>query len=59
MKHTIRSFLTHRQKGAVDIDLLKGWIIKPEGKPVLVPATDARPEWNNAKNDIMEENQYE
>ncbi|QTK78188.1 Transmembrane protein [Agrobacterium tumefaciens] len=24
---SIRSFLTHRQKGAVDIDLLKGWII--------------------------------
>lgn len=24
---SIRSFLTHRQKGAVDIDLLKGWIV--------------------------------
>ena len=24
---SIRSFLAHRQKGAVDVDLLKGWIV--------------------------------
>ena len=36
-------------------ELLKDLLIKPEGKPVLVPATDTRPELNNAKNDFMEE----
>ena len=36
-------------------ELLNGLLIKPEGKPVLVPATDTRPELNNAKNDFMEE----
>ena len=33
-------------------ELLNGLLIKPEGKPVLVPATDTRPELNNAKNDF-------
>ena len=36
-------------------ELLNGLLIKPEGKPVLVPATDTRPELNNARNDFMEE----
>ena len=36
-------------------ELLNGLLIKPEGKPVLVPVTDPRPELNNAKNDFMEE----
>lgn len=36
-------------------ELLNGLLIKPEGKPVLVPATDTRSELNNAKNDFMEE----
>ena len=36
-------------------ELLNGLLIKPEGKPVLVPLTDTRPELNNAKNDFMEE----
>ena len=36
-------------------ELLDGWITKPEGKPVLVPETDSRPELNNAKNDFEEE----
>ena len=36
-------------------ELLNGLLIKPEGKPVLVPATDTRPELNNAKNDFMDE----
>ena len=36
-------------------ELLNGLLIKPEGRPVLVPATDTRPELNNAKNDFMEE----
>jgi len=36
-------------------ELLNGLLIKPEGKPVLVPTTDTRPELNNAKNDFMEE----
>ena len=36
-------------------ELLKGLLVKPEGKPVLVPASDVRPELNTAQNDFMEE----
>ena len=36
-------------------ELLNGLIIKPQGKPVLVPETDKRPEFNTAKNDFTEE----
>ena len=36
-------------------ELLNGLLIKPEGKPVLVPATDARPEQKKKKNDFTEE----
>lgn len=35
--------------------LLSGLIVKPQGKPVLAPITDTRPEFNTA-NDFMEEN---
>ena len=36
-------------------ELLNGLLIKPEGKPVLVPATDTRPELNNAQKDFEED----
>lgn len=36
-------------------ELLKGLLIKPEGKPVLVPKDDDRLELNTAQNDFMEE----
>lgn len=36
-------------------ELLSGLVIKPEGKPVLVPDTDKRPEYNPAANDFMED----
>ncbi len=36
-------------------ELLKGLLIKPEGKPVLVPKDDDRQELNTAQNDFMEE----
>ncbi len=39
--------------------LLSGLVAKPQGKPVLAPNTDARPEFNTAANDFMEENDYE
>jgi hypothetical protein len=36
-------------------ELLEGLVIKPAGKPVLVPETDKRPELNTAANDFMED----
>ena len=45
-----------RQLGKKKFDeLLSGLIVKPQGKPVLAPATDKRPEFNTAQNDFMEE----
>ena len=38
--------------------LLSGLIEKPQGKPVLAPETDKRPEFCTAKNDFMEEESY-
>ena len=35
-------------------ELLGDLIVKPQGKPVLVPASDTRPEWNTAANDFTE-----
>ena len=35
-------------------ELLQGYIVKPAGKPVLVPETDKRPEFSSAKTDFME-----
>ena len=40
-------------------ELLSGLVVKPQGKPVLAPETDKRPEFNTAANDFMEENDYE
>jgi hypothetical protein len=40
-------------------ELLAGFIEKPQGKPTLVPENDKRPVLNTAKNDFMEENEYE
>ena len=41
--------------------LLSGLVIKPQGKPVLAPDSDSRPEFNAAKNDFnfMEVNDNE
>ena len=36
-------------------ELLSGLVIKPQGKPVLVPKSDDRPEFNTAQQDFMEE----
>lgn len=36
-------------------ELLSGLVIKPQGKPVLAPDTDKRPELNTVQNDFMEE----
>ena len=40
-------------------ELLTNYIEKPQGKPTLVPESDKRPVMNTAKNDFMEENDYE
>jgi len=40
-------------------ELLSPYIEKPQGKPTLVPESDKRPAINTAKNDFMEENDYE
>lgn len=40
-------------------ELLSAYIEKPQGKPTLVPDSDKRPVMNTAKNDFMEENDYE
>ena len=37
-------------------ELLAAFIVKPQGKPVLVPETDKRPIMNTAKDDFKEEN---
>jgi len=36
-------------------EILGDLVVKPPGKPTLVPVTDKRPEINTAKNDFMEE----
>ena len=49
-----------RQLGKKQFDsLLRGYIEKPQGKPVLAPVTDTRPEYNTAANDFMEEYENE
>ena len=40
-------------------EILAAYIEKPQGKPTLVPESDKRPAINTAKNDFMEENDYE
>ena len=45
-------------KSRVD-ELLTAYIEKPQGKPTLVPDSDKRPAMNTAKNDFMEEKDYE
>lgn len=40
-------------------ELLAVYIEKPQGKPTLVPESDKRPVMNTAKNDFVEENDYE
>ena len=40
-------------------ELLSAYIEKPQGKPTLVPDSDKRPVINTAKNDFMEEDDYE
>ena len=40
-------------------ELLATYIEKPQGKPTLVLESDKRPVMNTAKNDFMEENDYE
>ena len=39
-------------------ELLGGMIMKPPGKPALVPESDKRPAINTAKDDFKEENNY-
>ena len=40
-------------------EILAAYIEKPQGKPTLVLESDKRPAMNTAKNDFMEENDYE
>ena len=40
-------------------ELLTAYIEKPQGKPTLVPESDKRQAMNTAKNDFMEEKDYE
>lgn len=40
-------------------ELLATYTEKPQGKPTLVPESDKRPVMNTAKQDFMEENDYE
>ena len=40
-------------------ELLTAYIEKPQGKPTLVPDSDKRSAMNTAKNDFMEEKDYE
>ncbi|WP_298595165.1 DUF2800 domain-containing protein [uncultured Mitsuokella sp.] len=40
-------------------DLLSAYIEKPQDKPTLVPESDKRPALNTAKNDFMEDKNYE
>lgn len=39
--------------------LLSGLVVKPQGKPLLAPDSDKRPEFNTAKYDFMEVNDNE
>ncbi len=49
-----------KQLGKKTFDtLLKGLIRKPQGKPVLVPNSDKRPEYSTAKTDFMEDQENE
>lgn len=40
-------------------DLLGSLVIKPQGKPTLVPESDKRAPLNTAKDDFKEENENE
>ena len=35
-------------------ELLGNYVVKPQGKPVLVPESDKRPEFSTANNDFSE-----
>ena len=49
-----------RQLGKKQFEkLLHGFIEKPQGTPVLAPATNTRPEFNTAGNDFMKDYDYE
>ena len=41
--------------GRFELELLSGFITKPQGKPTLVPESDKRPALNTAKDDFSEE----
>ena len=45
-----------KQLGKKRFDTLLGTlVVKPQGKPVLAPASDKRPEYKSAADDFMEE----